>query len=460
MGNAPKTRSRSNRNRRARSPSSRRLATPKLGNFDHVYKLRQVADESDQPEPPRTPVTPTLGDLDKLYISPARSEASVFGGLKELRRNSVPDSPAVPGTLEHLRRSLVATIGTDPNPAVAELPPAGFRQRESNPCLSSSEDGSCVGLRDDASLAGAAVSGSSTTATTPEVSPLDNKEDQNDISDLECGAVLEANGGKFKPSIHPPSAKAALYVPLPPGVVIEQGRMRQISARYGLLPLFSELGQTRRRQIAQIVAGHRRSSAAEDIFLPWDMNGNYFPGLCPKGFYSTSTQTGWPNQHGVAFDPDFISRTDIQSLYSVQKDVQLKIIRAILDDTIDEDDLLRASVHTRGRATQPIHVFVDASNIIIGFSKFLPARRAPLPSVGHSANMINSRAVEEDSLHPGRDSREDATVFLRGFHDRHRARPPMCQAHPRRLYDTWCSYTRLHRGCPQTGVRDKHPAAG
>ncbi|KAF3763053.1 hypothetical protein M406DRAFT_73706 [Cryphonectria parasitica EP155] len=357
---------------RAPTRSSRLPQRPMLGNFDRIFEGRRLVRGPDDlnildASPPK------LGNMERLHIKPAQD-------------GQPSGTPAVPANRLDIRRILACTVDSATH--------SRFRRRRRRD--SSSEDDDATTL-DDASVS-AVASLASTPATSPDVSPVGGKgDDHNDVSDLEGkdDGVVGAQGNfghkpTPQPAPLPPSRLPAVYpvpvpvpVPmpmrLPPGTAIDNtGRLRQITVRGELLPLFSELQKARRAEVSRIVAASHTLAAAEKAILPWDAHGNLISVVQDR-------RQGIP-----ASGFDFISRSAVEPLYRVEKDVRLKIVRAILDATLFEDALLRSNNLTMVRATQPIHVFVDVSNIIIGFyqkqdntikqARFMPTdARIPAP---------------------------------------------------------------------------------
>lgn len=122
---------------------------------------------------------------------------------------------------------------------------------------------------------------------------------------------------------------------------------RQIISEDPSLTFHNELVRKHRVKLAFLAAGNRTSSAAAALSLPWDAEGNYTDGVPPHIF---SPKHNWWRS--------------IEPLYHVGKQLQLQILSAWLDEAICDDDKLRANSLV-GR--QPVHVFVDMSNIVIGF---------------------------------------------------------------------------------------------
>lgn len=120
---------------------------------------------------------------------------------------------------------------------------------------------------------------------------------------------------------------------------------RRVEQRKPALSPHQERQRSHRIKLALLARAERTSSAATQLALPWDANGEYTTGGATKG----------PRTQGA-----------IEPMYSVRKQVQLDIITAWLDEAICDDDVSRSR---HAASNQPIHVFVDMSNIVIGFCK-------------------------------------------------------------------------------------------
>lgn len=115
-----------------------------------------------------------------------------------------------------------------------------------------------------------------------------------------------------------------------------------------------ELERWHRRKLLRLTVTPRTSSVAEPLVLPWDMSGDYTLGIPPLVPTPTRNARWAPS---------------IEPLYCVDKPTQLAIIKAWLDEGVRDDDTMRAEFAV---CKEPIHVFVDMSNIIIGFCKYTP----------------------------------------------------------------------------------------
>lgn len=126
---------------------------------------------------------------------------------------------------------------------------------------------------------------------------------------------------------------------------------RLVFRRKRTLSLHHELQRLHRIKLASLAQTKRTSSAATQLTLPWDANGNYVSGSAPHVPNSLRTQSS------------------IEPMYSVPKQIQLDVVTTWLDQAISDDDISRFQ---HAASNQPIHVFVDMSNIVIGFCKDKP----------------------------------------------------------------------------------------
>lgn len=121
------------------------------------------------------------------------------------------------------------------------------------------------------------------------------------------------------------------------------------------------LSNAHRIKLAQLADTPRTSSLAEKLSLPWDREGRYTSDL----------------SHQNAGFRKAISHHVIEPLYRVDKQLQLGILSAWLESAVCHDDLSRS---INAASNQPVHVFVDMSNIIIGFCKRPPCNNLALRS--------------------------------------------------------------------------------
>lgn len=120
---------------------------------------------------------------------------------------------------------------------------------------------------------------------------------------------------------------------------------------------WSQLQRLDRLRVADVVAAACEPGTADTVNLPWDMDGNF---LKPRPADPRDTVT---------------SRDSIEPLYRASHKTKLQILRAAMKDTYDEDARFRAHPWSQAVTNEPVHVYVDLSNIIIGFYNHLKARR-------------------------------------------------------------------------------------
>lgn len=133
---------------------------------------------------------------------------------------------------------------------------------------------------------------------------------------------------------------------------------------------FQEKARKHRSRISLLVATHAEA-LGQAITLPWDEDGNY-------------TIVESSSHQRVGFSYGSKSSCIIEPHYRVDKDTQLGIIKARLarmelQRQLDQANATAERVQNPAqvfrpklvdKSTQPIHVFVDMSNIVIGFCKY------------------------------------------------------------------------------------------
>lgn len=130
----------------------------------------------------------------------------------------------------------------------------------------------------------------------------------------------------------------------------------------------AQLQREERIVIAKLAAQHLWSPVAEPFGVCWDINGDFFP-----GYHQPIIINPWVQRKPGQIYLKPVSKNSIDVLYRVDKQTQLRIAKAKMDASYVVDSLLRASSSLP--ALEPIHVFVDLSNIIIGFYNCLKAKR-------------------------------------------------------------------------------------
>ncbi|KUI59456.1 hypothetical protein VP1G_06665 [Cytospora mali] len=135
----------------------------------------------------------------------------------------------------------------------------------------------------------------------------------------------------------------------------------------------AQLQRAERITIAKLSAQHLWSPFADPFNVTWDTNGDFF-----LGHYQPIILNPWaPYKPGQIYLKP-VSKYSIDVLYRVDKQTQIKIAKAKMDPSYVVDSLLRAIPSPP--AYEPIHVFVDLSNIIIGFYNCLKAKRGVSPT--------------------------------------------------------------------------------
>lgn len=130
-----------------------------------------------------------------------------------------------------------------------------------------------------------------------------------------------------------------------------------------------KLQQNERIALAQLATKQLISPVAEPLILPWDINGDFLP-----GHYQPTVNSPWAPQKPGYHYLKTVSRNSIDPLYRVDKATQLNILKAKLDERFAEDSALRSHPQIP-QSQEPIHVFVDLSNIVIGYYDCMKAKR-------------------------------------------------------------------------------------
>ena len=130
-----------------------------------------------------------------------------------------------------------------------------------------------------------------------------------------------------------------------------------------------KLQHNERIALAKLAIKPLISPVAEPLILPWDINGDFLP-----GHYQPSVNSPWAPQKPGYVHLKTVSRNSIDPLYRVDKATQLNILKAKLDERFAEDSVLRSHPQIP-QSQEPIHVFVDLSNIVIGYYDCMKAKR-------------------------------------------------------------------------------------
>lgn len=233
-----------------------------------------------------------------------------------------------------------------PAPVTSGKPTAEPSQHQEPDISATDEDAHTHEDSDDA------ASHASTPATSPATSVDHHVEEE---SSTVATRPLES---AFKKESAPPSKQlkhtdAPVSVPLPP--LNRKAFLQQL--HHGPRS-WNQLKRLDRIRVADLVAAvHESHFTAETVTLPWDMDGNF---LKPRPS-DTREST--------------MLRDSIEPLYRVSYKTKLQILKAAMKDVYDEDARIRAHPWSQAVTNEPIHVYVDLSNIIIGFYNHLKSRR-------------------------------------------------------------------------------------
>ncbi|ROW07431.1 hypothetical protein VMCG_03731 [Cytospora schulzeri] len=139
-------------------------------------------------------------------------------------------------------------------------------------------------------------------------------------------------------------------------------------------PLYlCQLQREERITIAKLAAKHLWSPIADPFSVTWDTKGDFF-----LGHHQPIVVNPWAQQKAGQIYLKPVSKYSIDVLYRVDKQTQIKIAKAKMDPSYVVDGLLRAAPSLP--AYEPIHVFVDLSNIVIGFYNCLKKKRGVSPT--------------------------------------------------------------------------------
>lgn len=130
-----------------------------------------------------------------------------------------------------------------------------------------------------------------------------------------------------------------------------------------------KLQHNERIALAQLATKQLISPVAEPLILPWDINGDFLP-----GHYQPTVNSPWAPQKPGYVHLKTVSRNSIDPLYRVDRNTQLNILKAKLDERFAEDSALRSHPQIP-QSQEPIHVFIDLSNIVIGYYDCMKAKR-------------------------------------------------------------------------------------
>jgi hypothetical protein len=324
--------------RRARRVGPR-PRSPKLGNFGRLFHAITCfkSDESD---------SDNADSPGRIVLSPVSSHATVVGPtsspLLGMGLTSITDlaRPQIPG-LEHAAIDGATTDDDSPardTPVSADI--ASF-SRDTTPTSASPVTPVEAELSPKLNIRSLLV------GSTPDFYPSHHSADPfcNQIHAVHA----QEKHAEFQKFVFPPTAPLKI-----------------------LNPNDNHLGKLQhdeRVALAQLATKQLVSPVAEPLILPWDINGDFLP-----GHYQPTVNSPWAPQKPGYHYLKTVSRNSIDPLYRVDKETQLNILKAKLDSRFAEDSMMRSHPQI-SQSQEPIHVFVDLSNIVIGYYDCMKAKR-------------------------------------------------------------------------------------
>lgn len=136
----------------------------------------------------------------------------------------------------------------------------------------------------------------------------------------------------------------------------------------------SQLQRKERITVAKLAEKQLWSLYADPFNVTWDTNGDFFLGYNQPLIINPWAQP----KPGQKLIQKPVSKYSVDVLYRVDKQTQIKIAKAKMDSSYVVDNLLRAAPSLP--AYELIHVFVDLSNIVIGFYNCLKKKRGLSPN--------------------------------------------------------------------------------
>lgn len=250
---------------------------------------------------------------------------------------------------EHSRDFRRSEDPPSPSPVTGEL--ATSRQENSqqvDPYISATEDD--IPLEDSDAFMEAA-SRSSTPATSPATSV--NHHVEQDAEDPSVSTRFIMSSFQLETVLQ--SKQPNNQISVPPLLSTRKAFLDQLPKNPRS---WNQLQRLDRIRVADIVAAARESGTMTDeVVLPWDMDGNF---LEPRLSASRTT---------------IVPRDSIEPLYRVSYKTKLQILKAAMKNTYDEDARIQAHPWSQAVTNEPLHVYVDLSNIIIGFYNHIKTRR-------------------------------------------------------------------------------------
>lgn len=281
------------------------------------------------------PRKPKLGDF--LRIT-AKLEDEIGIELRTAFEETRP-SPALKSTLATRNRDVPSLLDVLQR-RVGDLEKAasrGWTATDDDESPASAIEDDSHGVSDDASVG--LPASPATTTTSPDVQVVDTE-----LVVLLNDSHIDLNNSfppKQVPTAFQSIQQASVYSQIYQGHSIAPSKPKVLSP-------YQQRQRAHRVKLAQLANARRTSSAVKQLTLPWDVHGTHESG--------SISQPSTPR-----------ALNSIEPLYHVGKETQLDLITAWLDEVVRDDDFSRSQ---NAASNQPIHVFVDMSNIIIGFCKY------------------------------------------------------------------------------------------
>lgn len=299
------------------------------------------------------PKSPKLGNFTRVYQAIPRF------------KDKFPDLDLSPAKSSPTRSPVLALQGVD----LTKIDPGNL------PGLSPGTDQSDATTTDDDSpardsilSAGAAGSTRDSTPATSPATPTVKSIRELELSPLIANSETEDVFQQQVPGVQVTAVKHTTYQEacFPPFTT-------PVIANPGEPVYLCQLQRQERITIARLAAKHLWSPFADPFSVTWDINGDFF-----LGHHQPIIINGWAQQKPGQVYLKPVSKYSIDVLYRVDKQTQIKIAKAKMDSSYVVDSLLRAAPSLP--AYEPIHVFVDLSNIVIGFYNCLKKKRGVSPT--------------------------------------------------------------------------------
>lgn len=335
-------------------------SSPKLGDFSSLLKISRITPLSltfdtcksdDSPSvtsPSERPVKAT-----KRAVKLFDLDHPVFARLQVSQSARTDESPEA--------SSLRSADPPSPSPVLTEKLTASHQEfspkHHPDLCMSSTDEDAPL---DDSDGLNDIASHTSTPTTSPATSVNHNAEQE---SSVVFAQLMESS---FKKELVCQSQHTLkqfniqISAPSPPPPVLSRKKFLKKMKQQGPQSL-GQFQRLDRIRVADLVAAAKESFSGEPLALPWDTEGNY---LIPRP----------SDTRDVAMPRDFI-----EPFYRVSYKTKLRILKAAMKETYDEDERIRAHPWSQAVTNEPIHVYIDLSNIIIGFYNHIKSRRSMAP---------------------------------------------------------------------------------